>query len=181
MADLDLSKVGKISKGYEHTPKVIVPSDHFLYPSSVYQLAKPPASGLSIPVELILKRYLMSVQGKEVSPELVEGLDEFLRKEVQKEIIEKRMGIGFLILSQLGEKAFLNVQIFDNDDVLFPSLYVSGDATILGFLKKTTEDAGSSCIWEAKLISYEASLWESVLSGKIDKERYLNTFYCGVL
>jgi hypothetical protein len=168
LPDIDLSNYANIDNSKDQYSKT------YQY---IRRLSKP--IGFFESKEIILKLYHMLRESEPLPQNLVDGLEEFIKNELQKGYIDTREKVGFAILSQ----GFLSINIWGRGNVLFTYTYTIED-TYPELSLKTLEKTGVACTWEIRIMRYEYDLWQSYLESDMkicDKKRYLRDFISGEL
>ncbi|HLD48794.1 MAG TPA: hypothetical protein VJB11_00350 [archaeon] len=138
-------------------------------------------TGIVICSSIILKFYDMHKTGNAPDAKLIDESQTFLLNEIKKGNIEPYLGLGFAILSE----DMLNVTRWDSE---YPIVLKN---QIYGYKKDfesaellDIRDVGSFCIYELGIVNHERNAWKKYLESKrrgIDKSKYLNSFFEGLL
>lgn len=128
---------------------------------------------------IALKVYHMVRKTEPIPKRLVDGLEDFLKAEIDKGKIHTEQGMGFAILSQ----GFLSVNLWSRGNVLFTQTYIV-ETNFPELSRAPLEKTGVACTWEAKIMNHEYELWHKYLMSPMqsdDKLRYLQNFIAGDL
>jgi len=133
---------------------------------------------------IALKEYLIYRENEGAKKQLLTRRENFLMHEIEKNQINPKLGMGFVIFSD----KMLNVARWDNKDpsVLVNSLYEfpKGNQTISKTKKIDINEFGAYCVWELGIVNHERRTWMNYLVSNRehpDKIKYLNDFLVGGL
>ncbi len=135
--------------------------------------------GFFVHDKIIIKLYHMLRESQPLPQNLIDGLNDFIKKEIDNNSIDIKQGVGFAILSQ----GFLSINIWGRGNVLFTYTYTIEDS-YPNLSKKTLDKTGVACTWEIRIMKFEYDLWQEYLETKMenrDKESYLKNFISGEL
>ena len=127
----------------------------------------------------VLKVYHMLRETETLPVNLIKMLDDYLKGQIDDDVIVSDQNIGFAILSQ----GFLSVNVWKKGNVLHSFTFTiekNGDKLSREPLEKT----GVACTWEAKIMHFEYELWHQYLKTamtKYDKKEYIQKFLKGDL